>query len=38
MNVFIRNELEIQVGIYNKEIRTLIEERKKLKSKLAVSF
>ena len=25
-------------GIYNKEIRTLIEERKKLKSKLAVSF
>ena len=25
-------------GIYNKEIRNLIEERKKLKSKLAVSF
>ena len=24
--------------IYNKEIRTLIEERKKLKSKIAVSF
>ena len=26
------------VGIYNKEIRTLIKERKKLKSRLAVSF
>ena len=41
-NVFTEIFRKKQVGntglIYNKEIRTLIEERTKLKSKLAVSF